>query len=333
MGQAGSEEPVQEYVHTGIVKIIMRGLSGRSASADAMKNEIESLAEDNPEFFPAEKKAELLGNVLRADGPGVLLGLAEGLEHGREFPLLYVLMNAGSPAVLIRKLEKYHQYCHSSKRVQLVGEGQNHLLIRHVSAGKQPISTAEDFLVCGMLMSLLKLAGCRRLTYRWQKVSDPRAFHYMDRRGKRHAEAAPYSQWRFSYEEFKRPDLIEGLDAFVLQSVRPLYPRPSADAMSEIVESIIRQDLSRKWTLQEIAARLCMSPRTLQRRLQRERCSFRGILNRLRVRRAEKLLIESDFSLTEIGFMLGFSDYAHFSREIKRTKGMNPLTYRLKHAG
>ncbi|NOZ26357.1 MAG: helix-turn-helix transcriptional regulator [Nitrospirae bacterium] len=322
---------MQEYVHTGIVRIIMKGLSGRSAKADRKRDEILALIKDHPEFFPAEKKTELLSAVLSADGPDMLFGLAEGRDHGTDFPLIYVLLNSGSPATVIRKLESYYQYCHSSKRVQLVSGGENHLLIRHVSAAKQPISAAEDFFVCGMLQGLLRLAGCRHLTYRWQKVSDPKAFFYMDRYAKRNVEVAPFSQWRFTFEEFQRPAVIEGLDGFIMQSVSPLYPRPSSDTMSEIVESIIRQDLSRKWTLPDIAARLRMSPRTLQRRLQGEGRSFRNILNRLRVRRAEKLLIESDFSLTEIGFMLGFSDYAHFSREIKRIKGMNPLSYRMKH--
>lgn len=51
-------------------------------------------------------------------------------------------------------------------------------------------------------------------------------------------------------------------------------------------------------------------------------------VNELRVATAAKLLIETDDTLIDICFRVGFGNYSHFSRQFKRLKGCNPRKLR-----
>lgn len=77
-----------------------------------------------------------------------------------------------------------------------------------------------------------------------------------------------------------------------------------------------------------VAELVHMSPRTLQRRLREEGCSFNGLLDSIRHDMAHDLLMHSDLSITEIGFRLGFSDLSNFIRACHRWFGCAPLKHR-----
>lgn len=78
----------------------------------------------------------------------------------------------------------------------------------------------------------------------------------------------------------------------------------------------------------QVAEALYMNPRTMQRKLQAENCSFTSILNDVRMEMAEHHLRNRQLSLTEISYLLGFSEQANFTRAFKRWKGVSPSTYR-----
>jgi YesN/AraC family two-component response regulator len=85
-------------------------------------------------------------------------------------------------------------------------------------------------------------------------------------------------------------------------------------------------------TLEQIAARLHMSPRTLHRRLAGENTSFRIVVADLRRELAERHLRENELAIGEIAFLLGFSEVSAFHRAFKRWTGWRPLGYRRAHA-
>lgn len=80
--------------------------------------------------------------------------------------------------------------------------------------------------------------------------------------------------------------------------------------------------------LADIAALLNITPRTLQRRLEEEGHTFNALLDRERKTLAHDLLAHSDRTITEISFLLGFSDPSNFSRASKRWFGCAPLQHR-----
>lgn len=78
----------------------------------------------------------------------------------------------------------------------------------------------------------------------------------------------------------------------------------------------------------QVAQRLHMSGRTLQRKLQDGGTSFQQLLDEERQRRARILLTTSTLPLTRISEQLGFSESSAFTRAFRRWEGIAPLEYR-----
>lgn len=76
-------------------------------------------------------------------------------------------------------------------------------------------------------------------------------------------------------------------------------------------------------TLATLAARLAISERTLRRRLAEAGCSARALIDDARRERAEALLA-TGATVKEVGFALGFSEPAAFSRAYLRWTGRRP---------
>ncbi len=82
----------------------------------------------------------------------------------------------------------------------------------------------------------------------------------------------------------------------------------------------------------EVAARLLsLTPRTLHRRLVDEGTTFREVLEDVRHRLAVEHLKAGHFSLEEIAYTLGYTDFANFRRAFKRWEGVPPSAYRGSH--
>lgn len=81
-------------------------------------------------------------------------------------------------------------------------------------------------------------------------------------------------------------------------------------------------------TLPRVARKLAMSPRTLQRRLDLEGTSFVDVLDTTRRHFAQKYLEERSLALTEIAYLLGFSEQSAFTRAFHRWFGAAPSQVR-----
>jgi AraC-like DNA-binding protein len=79
-------------------------------------------------------------------------------------------------------------------------------------------------------------------------------------------------------------------------------------------------------TVASVAAQLRMSVRTLQRRLRDHGLSFNGLVDDIR-RSAATLVLAGEHTATEIAFVVGYSDQAHFTRAFKRWTGMLARRY------
>jgi AraC-like DNA-binding protein len=80
----------------------------------------------------------------------------------------------------------------------------------------------------------------------------------------------------------------------------------------------------------EIANKLEMSERTLQRRLEAEGTSFQHLLDVTRRELAQQYLGQTDLSLADACYLLGFRDQSSFFRTSKRWFGTSPRQYRLR---
>jgi AraC-like DNA-binding protein len=80
-------------------------------------------------------------------------------------------------------------------------------------------------------------------------------------------------------------------------------------------------------SVEGIAALLRMSTRTLQRRLRDWGFSFEEMIDDIRHAEAMRRVAAGQESMTEVAFLLGYSDPAHFTRAFRRWTGMAPRDY------
>ena len=83
--------------------------------------------------------------------------------------------------------------------------------------------------------------------------------------------------------------------------------------------------------LESIAARLHMSPRTLQRRLAADGVSFQEVLDSIRQDVCMGHLEDSNMTVGDIAYLAGFADPSTFYRAFKKWTGQTPLEYREAH--
>ncbi|WP_323123038.1 AraC family transcriptional regulator [Burkholderia alba] len=107
-----------------------------------------------------------------------------------------------------------------------------------------------------------------------------------------------------------------------LQTTLP--PEAEGTDFLESIERIVRRDLRRAPTLAAIAAQLCMSERTLRRRLADQGVSYQTMIDNIRQKRAFTLLSNPRLSIEDVAHEVGFSDSHNFRRAFKRWTGHGP---------
>ena len=93
----------------------------------------------------------------------------------------------------------------------------------------------------------------------------------------------------------------------------------------------IQENLHRPLIIQEIATNTNLSKSVLYRHFHSHfHCTVNEYINRERINRAVKLLIQTDLSIEEISQQVGFSSASYFGRIFKSIKGCSPLSFRKK---
>jgi len=76
------------------------------------------------------------------------------------------------------------------------------------------------------------------------------------------------------------------------------------------------------------AKKLNMSRHTLYRKLKKEGVSFQSLAEEVRQAEAKRHLKENNISISEVAYLLGFSELSAFSRAFKRWTGESPAQFR-----
>jgi AraC-like DNA-binding protein len=115
---------------------------------------------------------------------------------------------------------------------------------------------------------------------------------------------------------------------YVLDQYLESLELSSQHATSRQVEKLIRGFLSTgDCTLSHVARFLFVSVRALQNRLEAEHTSFQLLLDKVRRELAIHHLSRGDMQLTQLAYLLGYSELSAFSRSFKRWYGTSPRNW------
>ena len=81
-------------------------------------------------------------------------------------------------------------------------------------------------------------------------------------------------------------------------------------------------------TIEQVAANLNLSVRTLQRRLKEEGLTYKIVLDELRKQFALDYIKNKELSVKEIAYLLDYAEPSSFIRTFKRWTGKSPNVYR-----
>ncbi|HEX9468142.1 MAG TPA: AraC family transcriptional regulator [Bradyrhizobium sp.] len=94
------------------------------------------------------------------------------------------------------------------------------------------------------------------------------------------------------------------------------------------VREICLSCMTQPTSFERVAGRLGMSMRTLRRKLEQEGTSFRELIDELRAHAAIKYVRDTDLTIEDIAYALGFSDAAAFRHAFRRWTKSAPNEYR-----
>jgi AraC-like DNA-binding protein len=101
-----------------------------------------------------------------------------------------------------------------------------------------------------------------------------------------------------------------------------------SDLISRSKAFLLRELTSGTPSAQELASALGMSQRSFQRKLSELSLTYQKVLDDIRHELARRYLDDPSKSVTEIAFLLGFSEQSAFTRAFRHWSGMSPSVYR-----
>lgn len=272
-------------------------------------------------IVPLDIKRAVVQDAVVQGGLSCLPLLGRGLHALATEPTHLALTAGRDAADTLLRWQRLERYIHSRHRIQVQALGAHSALIRHESRdGGAPPWPVEDLVVCGVLCALLEANGLTEVQAHASQVPlypQPDAQAITDL-----VASGCTAEWHLDW----RPPVAAPAAQPVLSWPGVLVSGWSPLACA--VANLLTQRLPQLIRLQEAADRLGMAPRSLQRALATEGLSFRRLLVQVRFRLAGGYLIHSNLSMAEVGFVCGYADQAHLTREFRQMVGMTPAKYR-----
>lgn len=278
-----------------------------------------ALPEGKSAAVSLETKRALLQRAVALGGVACLATLGRAVRHFAHEPTHGALASAGDATELLQRWGRLERYIHSRHRTQVLDIQAQAVTLRHVSLRPAaPPLVAENLVVLGVIAGFLEATGHQGVRA-W--AGGARVYPQADEAALRRTCAqGSTDQWRIGWRR---------------TTVRPALASPQCVQADDHWPSVLRQAfavfvdrLTAPPTVAELARQMGLSARSLQRQLQQEGLGFRKLLAEARYRTAGQWLLHGRLPLAEIGFLSGYADQSHFTREFRQHSGLTPAAYR-----
>lgn len=271
-------------------------------------------------LIPLDTKKNFVHGIGQEYGLKTLLLLSYGVVDFVDSPIGKALLQYSDPSKLIEKWQRLERYIHSQHYIDATFLQNGVIQVSHLSNTNTPPMLEESLAVLGVLCALVYEVTKQSVYLCRSEHIDSVIFSYPEGSGQ--TVVPPCEQW---YIHWQLPNQNSTQNtAFGADIIN------TAETGSCIVEQIRARILELGLlgaSLKHTAHSLAVSVRTLQRRLSEANVKFSSLVQETRVKKASQLLLQGELCISEIGFVCGFSDQAHFSRVFKTWTGMSPKQY------
>jgi AraC-like DNA-binding protein len=288
------------------------------------------------EFMPASTFAAILNEAARATNDDCF-----GLHFGEHFdpkdigPLIYVALNSPTIGAGIQNVERYLHVYDSSAKWSFEVEGQRGS-IRFVltDLDVKDLRQSNEHGMALVLNTLRMMLGSQ-----WAPLEVQFAHGVPEQLAEHHRIFRAPVLFGFdtntlvidrSLTEAQVPAADGKLYPIVKRYLdQTLNAIPQEDELFTTVRKTIAESMREgDPTLARVAKKLAVSPRTLERRLEERGMRFKKLMDDTRRRFAMDYLEAREHTLTEVAFLLGYSEVSAFNRAFKRWTGVTPMHYR-----
>jgi AraC-like DNA-binding protein len=319
-----------------------QGLDGPALAAKAG---LHPLPAGNDAKVPRERIDELFELMTEALGdPALGLHLAMALPAGNTGVLEVVTQSAPNLRTALRHLTRYWKLINDGVEVR-VEETPAHAELTLRTLAPKPLARAW----IDLTVVALGVQGLRSVTAREPllHVSLP---YPEDETGRQIVAVLTAATGSRCEVRFGAPHIAigirsEALDAPLLNENPALHAVATQHAETLLTEQAEATSASDAWlstirravharletgdaSVEHIAKAAGVSPRTLQRQLQSAGTSLRALVEEARKDIAVRELATTDRSITDLAFLLGFSETSAFDRAFRRWTGKTPLAFR-----
>lgn len=261
------------------------------------------------------------------------LHFATSLELADLDALGFLMITSPTFGSALERMFRYQRMWAEGERYELFVEGERVRVTYEQYGPPRPahVQMAQltfcDFVVNGSR----HISGLEFECVRFRHERPPEAAEYERVLGVPIEFSAPCDEVRFPARllELPLPDANAALCNFFDRYTRDkLEQIPGDESITSRVRSLLRKQLPEgRVKLEDLAGRLHMSSRTLQRRLGDEGTSLHAELDEVR-RQQALYFLETGVAIAELSWLLGYSDPSAFHRAFKRWTDTSPEAWR-----
>lgn len=267
--------------------------------------------------------------------PDIGLHLGQLLPAYKGQVLEYLFLSSPTFGEGLRRAQNYQRLLSDAAKTDFFVDGDNACMV--LDTASEEVSRLKHFNECfvqGLIIFFKSITDDRFHPSRIEFE------HTRDEAGKAHAQDILGCEVVFGAEENRlyfpvellahpsphaEPELLDLHERFASEQVARLEKKDIVGQVERIVAELLD---SGEVTLDAVAERLGIKPRTLRTRLTEAETSFNQVLADFRYRLARQLLATTGESIDEIVYLTGFSEPSTFYRAFKRWSGMTPIEYR-----
>ena len=295
--------------------------------------------EDPDRRVPQDVVTDLWDRAVSLSGdPSFGLRALRSLSPARRSLAEYLLLNSPSLGAMIERGIRFERLWQEGREASLSVQGELAILEWSARPGLRFSRALSEFAVA-MVVLLARAATGRQLSgeVRFLHPAPPELRPYDELFSGKVTFSAGTQALLFPAELLGTPlrkadpALLSVLEAHAREMLERL---PLARSFAQSVRQAVLTSLVNEGApLERVSEKLGLSSRTLRRRLADEGLSYQELVDELRAELALRYLADPAISVTEVAFLLGFSDGAAFSKAFRRWTGESPSTVRKRAIG